>query len=71
MAVEKKRCLWRLDGCEVALDDVPLLGNFVEIEGPDVEKITHVQKRLGLADVPHIPRSYASLIRDKLHNKKH
>ena len=40
LTIEKKRWLWQLDECEVALDELPLLGEFVEIEGPDEEKIT-------------------------------
>ncbi|MHC4239127.1 MAG: class IV adenylate cyclase [Planctomycetota bacterium] len=34
LAFEKKRRLWGLGDCEVALDELPLLGSFVEIEGP-------------------------------------
>lgn len=64
--IEKKRCVWQLGDCEVALDKLPLLGDFVEIEGPDEEKITTVQKSLGLADLPHIPKSYVSLMKEQL-----
>ena len=35
LAFNKRRRLWRLHDCEVALDELPLLGVFVEIEGPD------------------------------------
>lgn len=65
LIVKKNRRLWRLGTCEVALDDVALLGEFVEIEGPGDEAISDVQKRLGLADLLHIPQSYASLIAEK------
>jgi adenylate cyclase class 2 len=65
LAVEKKRSLWRLDDCLVALDHLPLLGNFVEIEGPNEEKIKSVQESLGLQHFSHIPESYASLILNK------
>ncbi len=65
LIVEKKRSLWRLAGCEVALDRLPLLGDFVEIEGPDDETIAEVQARLGLTDMPHIPRSYAHLMKEE------
>ncbi len=65
--IEKKRHLWRLANCEIALDELPLLGNFVEIEGPDEDKIANVQSSLGLFDLPHIKKGYAALIRDKLH----
>jgi len=65
LAIEKKRRLWQLGDCEVALDQLPLLGDFVEIEGPDEEKIATVQKILGLTDLPHIIESYASLVAKK------
>ena len=66
LVFEKKRRVWRLGECEVALDEVPLLGDFVEIEGPDGERITDVQRSLGLADLPHIRESYAFLMAEKL-----
>jgi len=66
LVVEKKRRIWRLCQCEVALDELPLLGSFVEIEGPEEEKIAEVQKNLGLAHLPHITESYASLMAEKL-----
>ena len=70
LAFEKKRRIWRLNECEVALDELPLLGGFVEIEGPDAEKIADAQRNLGLADLPHIPESYAFLVAEKLRQSK-
>lgn len=64
LVVEKKRRLWRLGRCEVALDQLPLLGDFVEIEGPNNEEIADVQQSLGLADLPHIEKSYAQLTKE-------
>jgi predicted adenylyl cyclase CyaB len=66
LAFEKRRQIWQLGECEVALDSLPLLGNFVEIEGPDDEKIADVQRKLGLSDLPHIKDSYAYLMEGKL-----
>ena len=66
MVIEKTRRLWLLDYCEVALDRLELLGDFVEIEGPSDEKINSVQQSLGLSDLPHIAKSYACLIKAKL-----
>jgi len=66
LAFQKKRSLWRLDGCEVALDQLPLIGKFVEIEGPDDETIESVQKKLCLEHLNHIPSSYAHQIEDEL-----
>ena len=65
LVVEKKRRLWQFGGCSVALDRLPLLGAFVEIEGPDDETIADVQQRLGLADLPHIAKSYAQLTKEE------
>jgi adenylate cyclase class 2 len=62
LAFNKRRQLWRLHDCEVALDELPLVGIFVEIEGPDSGTILHVQEMLGLSRVPHTVDSYASLI---------
>jgi adenylate cyclase, class 2 len=66
IVIRKKRREWRLGGCVVALDELPLLGSFVEIEGLSEKKITAVQKKLGLDDLPHIPASYACLMEKKL-----
>jgi adenylate cyclase class 2 len=66
LAFDKRRRAWDLQGCEVALDELPLLGTFVEIEGPDSDTIARVQGLLGLSAVPHIRDSYASLIAQEL-----
>jgi len=66
LVVEKKRKTWRYRDCLVALDEVPLLGEFVEIEGPEDEKISDVQNELALANLQHIPESYAGLMEHKL-----
>jgi len=66
LVIEKRRQLWHLGRCFVSLDTLPLLGNFIEIEGPDEKEIADVQKKLGLTDLPHIAKSYSSLIKDKL-----
>jgi len=66
LVFEKKRRLWRLGVCEVALDELPLLGKFIEIEGPSEERIRDVQNKLRLSDVRHIAESYACLMDGKL-----
>jgi len=45
---------------------LPLLGAFVEIEGPDSDTIARVQAMLGLSDVSHVMASYACLIAERL-----
>lgn len=66
LVFEKRRKIWQLDDCVVCLDELPLLGIFVEIEGPDVERIADVQKKLGMSDLTHIVESYACLMQQKL-----
>jgi adenylate cyclase, class 2 len=62
MVIQKRRMIWWLEGCEIALDELPHLGTFVEIEGPSEEIIAAVQAKLGLADAEHIKESYAILM---------
>ena len=66
LAFNKRRRLWKLGGCEVALDELPLVGAFVEIEGPSSDDIRRVQTQLSLRDAPHVMDSYASLIAGRL-----
>jgi len=66
LVFEKKRRIWRFGECVVALDELPLLGGFVEIEGPDGESIADAQRNLGLANLSHIGESYACLMDEKL-----
>ena len=64
MFFEKRRETWKLDATEVDLDELPLLGTFVEIEGPDEKVIHQVQQRIGLSEHRHIEASYLSLLSD-------
>lgn len=59
---EKIRESWKLDPCVVELDSLPLLGSFVEIEGPDVAGVERVRADLGLGSKPHIAHSYVHLL---------
>ncbi len=62
MTVQKKRTLWKFNQCDIALDELPLLGTFVEIEGPDAKTIEDVKTMLNLAHLSHINDSYACLM---------
>ncbi|MFH1616063.1 MAG: class IV adenylate cyclase [Planctomycetota bacterium] len=59
---QKRRQLWLLGPCRVSLDELPVIGTFVEIEGPGEEEIHVVQGRLGLSGASHIAKSYAEMI---------
>jgi len=69
LVYQKKRLVWHYGDCEVALDELPLLGKFVEIEGPGEKKIAAVQKKLGLEDLPHIHQSYAALMQKQIRRR--
>ncbi|MCE5277733.1 MAG: class IV adenylate cyclase [Planctomycetaceae bacterium] len=60
MTLQKRRSTWRLDGCLVELDSLPLLGDFVEIEAPDETALETVERKLALAGPP-IQRHYIDL----------
>jgi adenylate cyclase, class 2 len=62
LTFEKRRETWKLGGCEVALDELPKLGTFVEIEGPGEEEVQSVRQSLGLSEVPMISRGYISML---------
>jgi len=66
LVFEKKRDLWHLNDCQVCLDELPLLGCFVEIEALSEQKITETIEKLNLTKFSHIKRSYAIMIREKL-----
>lgn len=59
---EKRRRRWLLDGCRVELDSLPLLGDFIEIEGPSEAAVIAVREKLGMAATPLIHASYISML---------
>ncbi len=48
MIIQKRRSSYRLDSCMVELDELPIIGRFVEIEGPDEQTISSTCRALGL-----------------------
>jgi adenylate cyclase class 2 len=60
MEIQKRRASYRLDPCLVELDELPFIGRFVEIEGPDQERICACAAALGL-DAGTIQDSYLHL----------
>ncbi len=59
---EKHRDRWLLDGCHVELDTLPMLGRFVEIEGPGEAAILQLRHKLGLDHLPAEPAGYAAML---------
>lgn len=61
---EKRRETWTLDGCEIVLDELPVLGTFVEIEGDSEAAVMGVRDKIGLGDAPLITTGYATMLAD-------
>lgn len=66
---EKRRERWSLNGCRIELDDLPLLGSFVEAEGDDEVTVLDTLRLLALDRRKKIRKGYASLLRK--HLRKH
>jgi adenylate cyclase class 2 len=62
LSFEKRRHSWKLDDCKVELDEMPLLGAYVEVEGPSVASVQAVRAKLGLADKPDEKASYIAML---------
>ena len=62
LSFEKRRETWETGGCTVELDELPILGRFVEIEGPDEQSVMQVREALGLAGFPLIKTGYITML---------
>ncbi len=59
---EKKRRHWTLDECIIAIDTLPHLGDFVEIEGPSEVQVLALRDKLQMNDAPLLQASYISML---------
>jgi adenylate cyclase, class 2 len=62
LSFEKKRETWRLNECSIELDELPLLGLYVEIEGPDEQQVRHLGERMQLPERAMERDSYIALL---------
>jgi adenylate cyclase class 2 len=62
LTFEKRRESFELGGCKIELDELPILGRFVEIEGPGEDAIARVRETLGLAERPPIKTGYIGML---------
>ena len=70
LSFEKRRETWTLNDCEIALDELPLLGKYVEIEGKTEPGISAVRSILGLQDSPTISTGYIALLSRLLEQRR-
>jgi adenylate cyclase class 2 len=68
---QKRRETWKLGEATVELDDVPLLGRFVEVEAGNERTVHDALEQLGLEDLPLLRRGYAAMLRRKLKKGRH
>jgi len=61
LIVRKKRCRYRLMGCNVELDELRGIGRFVEIEGPSERAVNKAVRALHVAGEPTV-ESYISMV---------
>jgi len=61
LTVQKRRASWRLGGCLIELDELPVIGRFVEVEAPDEQHIERARRTLGLPGEP-IADHYLSML---------
>ncbi len=59
---EKRRETWTSGSCRIELDELPELGTFVEIEGPNEAEIRRALAALGLSQARSTNRGYPSMI---------
>jgi adenylate cyclase class 2 len=69
LSFEKRRETWELDRCKVELDELPYLGHFIEVEGPDEKTVLAVRERLGLAHRPIVKSSYIAMLMSHLQER--
>jgi adenylate cyclase class 2 len=66
LSFEKRRVRYELDGCNVELDELPIIGRFIEIEGESEASVIAVREKLGLSDEPIIKSSYIAMLKTHL-----
>lgn len=66
LTFEKRRTRYELDACRVELDELPVLGSFIEIEGPSEAEVLAVREKLALSNTPVIKSSYIAMLKSHL-----
>ena len=64
MQIEKRRASYKVRGALIELDELPVLGFFVEIEAASEKTIDQVRRKLNLPDEP-ITESYVAMVAAK------
>jgi adenylate cyclase class 2 len=70
LSFQKRRESWRLGDCHVELDEMPYLGRFIEIEGPNEPAVMRVREKLGLGELAFEKRGYITLLSEYVKSNK-
>lgn len=62
LSFEKRRQTWKLDDCKIDIEELPHLGQFVEIEGRNEDVVMKLRDYLGLAERPLVRNSYVAML---------
>ena len=65
-AIEKHRWTFASGGIEIAIDKLPFIGAFLEVEGPDEHTINETLKSLQLSSYEAVRQNYTELLEAKL-----
>ena len=67
VVVDKLRKVYKYKNSEIVVDNIKSLGNFVEIESPNIEELENIEKMLGFNKSMRIDKyGYPDLIRGNL-----
>ncbi|HVT89378.1 MAG TPA: class IV adenylate cyclase [Tepidisphaeraceae bacterium] len=66
LTFQKRRESWKLEDCQIELDELPNIGTFVEIEGPNEQAVMQMRTLLELDQMPLIRRGYTALLTEDL-----
>ncbi len=61
----KRRDSWKVDNCNIELDKIDGIGQFVEVEGPDESSIGKVLRKLDLSSFSALQKSYLEMVIEK------
>jgi len=62
LTFQKQRRSWRLGDCRIELDELPHIGQFIEVEGPSESSVLAMRDRLELTGEPLIQASYIAML---------
>jgi adenylate cyclase class 2 len=62
LSFQKRRESWTLNDCKIELDELPIFGRFVEIEGPSEDAVMAVREKLQMSAIPLIQTGYATML---------